>query len=73
MKETGEGINEIEKEREGRNKREKDGGGRDEGVFISMFLMPDIKNVVLIPQVNKILKLSSCHKLKFSNSYFLAT
>ena len=61
MKEAGEGINEIEKEREGRNKREKDGGGRDEGVFISMFLMPDIKNVVLIPQVNKKLKLSPCH------------
>ncbi|XP_023345179.1 uncharacterized protein LOC111714313 isoform X3 [Eurytemora carolleeae] len=49
--ENGDGKNKIEKDREGRNESEKDVGGRDEGVFISMFLMPDIKNVVLIPQV----------------------
>ena len=49
--EDGDGNNRIEKDREGRNESEKDVGGRDEGVFVSMFLMPDIKNVVLIPQV----------------------
>ena len=49
--EDGDGKYRIEKDREGRNESEKDVGGRDEGVFVSMFLMPDIKNVVLIPQV----------------------
>ena len=49
--EDGDGKYRIDEDREGRNESEKDVGGRDEGVFISMFLMPDIKNVVLIPQV----------------------
>ena len=45
-KEGKEGNGEEEEEEE-----KKFEGGKDEGVLLSMFLMPDIKNVVMIPQV----------------------